>query len=47
MKKFVLDTGIILGYVRGAGYGEYVEKNFGPFGPPNIPPISVRSFFSI
>ena len=43
MEKFVLDTGIILGYVRGAGYAEYVEKNFGPFSPPNIPLISVVS----
>jgi len=33
MEKFVLDTGIILGYVRGAGYAAYVEKKFGPFRP--------------
>jgi len=43
MGKFVLDTGIILGYVRGAGYAEYVEKKFGPFNPPNIPLTSVVS----
>jgi tRNA(fMet)-specific endonuclease VapC len=43
MEKFVLDTGIVLGYVRGAGYAEYVEKKFGPFSPPNIPLISVVS----
>ena len=34
MEKFVLNTGIILGYVRAAGYAEYVEKKFGLFGPP-------------
>lgn len=28
MEKFVLDTAIILGYVRGAGYAEYVEKKY-------------------
>jgi tRNA(fMet)-specific endonuclease VapC len=43
MQKFVLDTGIILGYVRAAGYAEYVEKKFGLFSPPNIPLISVVS----
>jgi tRNA(fMet)-specific endonuclease VapC len=43
MEKFVLDTGIILGYVRGAGYAEYVEKKYGPFKPPNIPLISIVS----
>lgn len=43
MAKFVLDTGIILGYVRAAGYAEYVEKKFGLFNPPNIPLVSVVS----
>ncbi len=43
MEKFVLDTGIVLGYARGAGYAEYVEKKFSPFSPPNIPLISVVS----
>jgi len=43
MEKLVLDTGIILGYARGAGYAEYVEKKFGLFSPPNIPLISVMS----
>ncbi|MGI9067215.1 MAG: PIN domain-containing protein [Pyrinomonadaceae bacterium] len=43
MEKFVLDTGIVLGYVRSAGYAEYVEKKYGLFSPPNIPMISVVS----
>ncbi len=43
MEKFVLDTGIILGYVTGAGYAEYVEKTYQLFNPPNIPLISIVS----
>ena len=43
MKKFVLDTGVVLGYIRAAGYAEYVEKKYAPFLPPNIPLISVVS----
>lgn len=43
MENFVLDTGIILGYVRGAGYAEYVEKKYRLFSPPNIPLISIVS----
>ena len=31
MRKFVLDTGIVLGYARGAGYAEYVDKKFDIF----------------
>ena len=41
MQKFVLDTGIVLGYVRAAGYAEYVEKKYALFAPPNIPLISI------
>lgn len=41
MTTYLLDTGIILGYVRGAGYAEYVEKRFGVSMPPNIALISV------
>jgi tRNA(fMet)-specific endonuclease VapC len=43
MQKFVLDTGIILGYVRAAVYAEYVEKKYALFSPPNIPLISIVS----
>ena len=27
MQKFVLDTGVILGYIRAAGYADYIERN--------------------
>jgi tRNA(fMet)-specific endonuclease VapC len=43
MQKFVLDTGVVLGYIRAAGYAEYVKKKYAPFVPPNIPLISVVS----
>ena len=43
MQKFVLDTGVVLGYIRAAGYAEYVEKKYAPFVPPNIPLISIVS----
>jgi tRNA(fMet)-specific endonuclease VapC len=43
MQKFVLDTGVVLGYIRAAGYAEYIEKKYAPFVPPNIPLISVVS----
>lgn len=43
MEKFVLDTGIILGYATGAGYAEYVEKKYRLFSPPNIPLVSIVS----
>lgn len=43
MQKFVLDTGVVLGYIRAAGYAEYVEKKYAPFAPPNTPLISVVS----
>lgn len=41
MRKFLLDTGIVLGYVRGAGYAEYVDKKFDIFA--NVPLVSVVS----
>lgn len=43
MQKFVLDTGIVLGYIRAAGYAEYIEKKYSLFSPPNIPLISIVS----
>lgn len=43
MSLFVLDTGILLGYIRGAGYAEYVEKRFRVNEPPNIAVISTVS----
>ena len=41
MATFILDTGILVGYIRGAGYAEYVEKRFEVSTPPNISVISV------
>jgi predicted nucleic acid-binding protein len=41
MRKVLLDTGIVLGYARSAGYAEYVDKKFDIFA--NIPLVSVVS----
>lgn len=41
MRKFLLDTGIVLGYARSAGYAEYVDKKFDIFA--NTPLVSVVS----
>lgn len=43
MEKFLLDTGIIVGYVRAAGYAEYVEQQYKLFGSSNIPLVSIVS----
>jgi tRNA(fMet)-specific endonuclease VapC len=40
---YLLDTGILLGYVRGAGYAEYVDRKFGISQPSNIPLVSIVS----
>ena len=41
MSLFILDTGILVGYIRGARYAEHVEKRFRVNEPPNIPVISI------
>ena len=41
MSVFVLDTGILVGYIRGARYAEYVERRFRVNERPNIPVISI------
>lgn len=41
MSTFVLDTGMILGYIRGSGYAEYAEKHFAVSAPPNFAVVSV------
>jgi PIN domain. len=41
MTSYVMDTGILLGYIRGAGYASYVESRFAVSEPPNIALISV------
>jgi predicted nucleic acid-binding protein len=40
---YLLDTGILLGYVRGAAYADYVEHKFGLSQPSSIPLVSVVS----
>jgi len=41
MSTYVLDTGIILGYAKGAGYAKYVDQTYSISAPPNIGVISV------
>lgn len=41
MRKLLLDTGIVLGYARSAGYADYVDKKFDIFA--NTPLVSVVS----
>lgn len=43
MSTYLLDTGILLGYIRGAGYAEYAERRYGLSQPPNVPLVSVVS----
>lgn len=43
MARFVFDTGIILGYVRDAGYSRYVDRKYQPEVAPNYSLISVVS----
>jgi tRNA(fMet)-specific endonuclease VapC len=41
MAKFVLDTGILLGYIRGADYVKYADQKFELSSPTNISFISI------
>jgi len=43
MARFVFDTGMIVGYVRGAGFTQYVDKKYQPLEPPNVSVISAVS----
>jgi len=43
MATYVLDTGILLGFVRGAYYAEHVDRTYAPSQPPNISVCSVVS----
>ncbi|MCK4766216.1 MAG: type II toxin-antitoxin system VapC family toxin [Candidatus Aminicenantes bacterium] len=43
MAKYLLDTGILLGFVRGAGYSKYVEQKFKLTDPGNILLVSAVS----
>lgn len=41
MGRYILDSGILVGYLRGSPFAEYVEKQYAPFNNPNISAISV------
>ena len=43
MASYLLDTGILVGYVRGAAFAGYVDKKFAPSKAPNVATISVAS----
>jgi tRNA(fMet)-specific endonuclease VapC len=47
MSTFVLDTNMVLGYIRAAKYAEYVEKKYSVSTPPNIAIISVVTIAEI
>jgi predicted nucleic acid-binding protein len=41
MARYVLDTGIILGYLRSAPWAEYVKQVYDPLGSTNLGVISI------
>lgn len=41
MARYVLDTGVLVGYLRASPYAEFIEKQFSPLQPPNICAISI------
>lgn len=41
MPTYILDTGVLLGYVRGAPWAAYIDKTYAPSKPPNLATISV------
>ena len=43
MASYLLDTGVLVGYVRGAAFAGYVDKKFAPSRAPNLATISVAS----
>jgi len=43
MARFIFDTGVIVGYVRDAGYSQYVDKKYQALEPPNMSLISAVS----
>jgi tRNA(fMet)-specific endonuclease VapC len=40
MARYILDTNIILGYLRRSPFASFVETNYAPFTSPNISAIS-------
>lgn len=43
MATYILDTGILLGFIRGAAYAAYAERKYSVNQPPNVSLISVVS----
>ncbi|MCP5054283.1 MAG: type II toxin-antitoxin system VapC family toxin [bacterium] len=43
MAKYLLDTGIILGYIRASDYAKYAEQKFQLMAPANISVMSIVS----
>ncbi|MFH0992139.1 MAG: type II toxin-antitoxin system VapC family toxin [bacterium] len=41
MTRYILDTGIVVGYLRQSGYAAFIEKEYNPFNAPNIAAISI------
>jgi predicted nucleic acid-binding protein len=40
MARYILDTGVLLGYLRGSPYAAYIDQQYSPFTLPNIAAIS-------
>lgn len=43
MSTYVLDTGLLLGHIRGAGYADHAERTYALSQPPNVSLVSVVS----
>ncbi|MBI4826653.1 MAG: type II toxin-antitoxin system VapC family toxin [Nitrospirae bacterium] len=43
MPTYVLDTNILIGYIRGAAYATYVDRHYAPAKNPNIATVSIAS----
>jgi tRNA(fMet)-specific endonuclease VapC len=43
MATYLLDTGVLMGYVRGAAFAGYVDKKYSPATAPNVATISIVS----
>jgi tRNA(fMet)-specific endonuclease VapC len=43
MATYLLDTGVLVGYVRGAAFAGYVDKKYSPATAPNVATISIVS----
>ncbi|MDZ7362317.1 MAG: type II toxin-antitoxin system VapC family toxin [candidate division KSB1 bacterium] len=41
MPRYVVDTGVLLGYLRASPYAVFVDQQYSPFTSPNIAAISI------